>query len=389
MRFLHTGDWHLGKKIGGHSRIGEQAAVLQQVVDVALRERVDAVLIAGDTFDSFSPPDDAERLLYDTLLSLLRERIAVVMIAGNHDHAPRMDALSGVLRLAGMHCVGGVPMKAPDAALTIASRDGNEQATIVALPWVPERLTGMFESMAQGLEVALTGYADRMETAIRRVCEAFRADTVNIFLAHMLIDGAVIGEGGGERPLHMGHNFAVRAASLPDDAQYVALGHVHRPQELALGHPAFYAGSLLQLDFGESEQRKSVNIIDADAGRAAKVERITIDAGRPLRTLRVPSAELESHAGKHDNAWLHVIVQLDAADVGLYDRVRRLFPTAVKFGAELPDAPDAQAPVEDRRGLSPQDLFARFYRGAKSADAPEELLRAFGELLQECERAPA
>ena len=107
MRFLHTGDFHLGRTIRQQSRQAEFELVLPEMADIARREHVDCVLIAGDIFDAFAPPPDAEKLLYETLSSILRDGIKVVMIAGNHDSAPRMDALAGILRIAGIDSSAG------------------------------------------------------------------------------------------------------------------------------------------------------------------------------------------------------------------------------------------------------------------------------------------
>ena len=121
MRFLHTSDWHLGRAIRGISRQPEFEQVLGEVAAIARDEHVDAVILAGDTFDTFSPPPDAERLLYETLTGLLHDGIKIVMIAGNHDHAQRMDALSGIMRIAGAYCIGSVPRDEGYMPLRLAS----------------------------------------------------------------------------------------------------------------------------------------------------------------------------------------------------------------------------------------------------------------------------
>ncbi|HEY7513864.1 MAG TPA: DNA repair exonuclease, partial [Vicinamibacteria bacterium] len=97
MRFLHTADWHVGKPLRGRSRMDEHAAALEQVARIAIEERVDAVLLAGDVFDSASPPPEAEKIVFDFLARLLPERVACVVLAGNHDHPRRLGALTTLL----------------------------------------------------------------------------------------------------------------------------------------------------------------------------------------------------------------------------------------------------------------------------------------------------
>ncbi len=388
MRFLHTGDWHLGRTIRQRSRHTEFERVLDEVVRIALHERVDAVLIAGDTFDSFSPPADAERLLYETLGRLLREGVQVVAIAGNHDSAPRMDALAGILKLVNMHSVGSPPKQAADAAVRITSH-GGETATVAALPWVPEGRAVEYETLFEAPAAALQQYGARLEAAIARCCEAFSPETVNIFLGHMLIDGVTIGEGSGERKLHIGHNFAVKAACFPATAQYVALGHVHRPQEIGAAAPAFYAGSLLQIDFGEGGQRKSVNVVDVKPRRPAEVRTVPVDGARELRTVRCTLDELTSHAGKYGDDYLRVIIHLEGPSPSLYERVLEALPNAVDVTAERKDAAEAPAAGETRRGLAPHELFARFYAQREGGEPPRELLARFNRLYDEASRASA
>ena len=131
------------------------------------------MLIAGDTFDNFSPPADAQRLLYETLRRLVSDGARVVMIAGNHDSAPRMDALAGILELAGVHAIGAPPDDRDYRALRIASRDSSEAATIVAVPWIPEHLAVQYEALFGPRDEAQTQYAGNMERALRFYCASF------------------------------------------------------------------------------------------------------------------------------------------------------------------------------------------------------------------------
>ena len=391
MRLLHTGDWHLGRTIRGQSRQPEFEAALECVVDIALRERVDAVAIAGDTFDAFSPPAEAEKLLYHTLERLLRDGVRVVMIAGNHDHAPRMEAIAGVLRIAGAECIGAVPKDAGYAPLVVPSRDGSEAVAFVALPWVPERMAVEFEQLFGTLGEVLHTYAGRMEEAIRFFCQHLPADMPGVLLGHMLIDGAVIGEDGGERKLHIGQNFAVPSSALPATASYVALGHVHRPQRIASGAPAHYAGSLLQLDFGEAGQDKSVNLVELRKGQPAQVERVPVTGGRALRNVRLAFDDLASHGGRYGDDYLRVYVELERPAASLYERVRAVLPNALEVTPVLPQSAGPAPPVGGHRAIAPDELFGRYYaRENGGASIPADLLAMFRELHQaEVERAPA
>lgn len=380
MRFLHTADWHLGKPIRGVSRQPEFELVLQEVVGIARQERVDAVLIAGDVYDTFAPSTEAERLFYETMTQLLTDGAKVVVIAGNHDHALRMDALAGLLRMAGVYCLGALPLELTDAVLQVPSRDRAEAATIVALPWVPERYALQFEVLMEELGKAVSQYADALAGVLTRLAQRFAGDTVNLLLGHLLIDGAEIGPDGGERKLHIGQNFAVSAQALPPTAHYAALGHVHRSQRIAAALPVYYAGSLLQLDFGDEGQSKGVRIIDARPGRPAQVQEIPLRSGRRLRAVQLEYRELEAHRGCYGDDYLKVAVALEHPQPNLFEQVREVLPNAVDVSPRYPQAAVATAPELSRRGLAPHELFARYYQDEYQSEVPAELLQLFNEL---------
>jgi exonuclease SbcD len=369
----------------GRSRIDESARVLDDVVRIAVDEGVDAVLIAGDTFDTLAQPAEAQKLLYETLMRLVRDGIRVVMIAGNHDSAARMDALSGILELAGVHTVGSLPDDAEYRPLRIASRDGKETATIVAVPWIPERLTVKYETLFGESNAAFQQYAGNMEKALRFYCRQFQDDTVNVLLGHMFIGGTVVGEGSSERTLTIGDIFAVPGQLLPDTAQYIALGHVHRPQPVAhapVAGGAFYAGSLLQLDFGEAEQEKSVRVVEAHPGLPADTKAVPITGGIGLRNLHIKLDDLSSHADKYADDYLRVFVEVDAPVQQLFDQVRATLPNAVDVIPVLPGA-TAVTSAAPRQGLEPHELLARYYEETRAQPIPADLLALFNEMYQE------
>ena len=139
MRFLHTADWHVGKPLRGRSRMDEYERALEQVAGIAIDSKVDAVLLAGDVFDSPAPPPEAEKLVYDFFARLLPERIACVVIAGNHDHPRKLGALASLLEGLRIHVRPEVRPPADGGVVRVPSRDGSEEAAIAVLPFVPER----------------------------------------------------------------------------------------------------------------------------------------------------------------------------------------------------------------------------------------------------------
>ncbi len=284
MRFLHTADWHVGKPLRGRSRMDEYSAALEQVARIAVEGKVDAVLVAGDVFDSASPPPEAEKLVFDFLARLLPERIACVVIAGNHDHPKKLGALTSLLEGLRIHVRAEVRPPAEGGVVSLPSRDGKEEARIAVLPFVPERKV-VDAGLVMGPEDDwYKTYATRVGRILEHLTRGLGPDTVNLLLAHLLIDGARVGT--GERALHLGQIYGLTPEELPGNVQYVGLGHLHRPQEVLAPARTFYSGSLLELDFGEVEQDKRVVVVDAKPGRAPSIESVPLTAGRRLRDVK-------------------------------------------------------------------------------------------------------
>jgi exonuclease SbcD len=220
---------------------------------------------------------------------------------------------------------------------------------------------------------------------IRMLAERFRPDAVNLLAAHTHLDGAVIA--GSERTVHLGENWAATPQAIPPAAHYVALGHIHRPQRIeAAPAPTHYAGSPLQLDFGEEGERKSFVVAEARPGRPAAVELIPYEGGLELRSVRATFDELEQQVETLRTAgWLRVKVPLASPDPNLNSKVRRLLPNAVSVDVDLPER-DPDAPEISTRGLPPSALYAAYHEKTHGAPPQEPLLEAFERLRDEVEK---
>src|SRR6266704_5940207 len=181
MRFLHTADWHIGKPLRGRSRTDEYGAALEEVARTAVEGRVDAVLIAGDVFDSPAPPPEAEKLVYDFLARLIPERIACVVIAGNHDHPRRLGALSRLVEGLGIHIRAQVQPPAEGGVVALRSRAGQEEARVAVLPFVPEgKIVDVCHVMGPE-DGWYKAYAARIERILDLLTGGLSSFTVNLF----------------------------------------------------------------------------------------------------------------------------------------------------------------------------------------------------------------
>lgn len=381
MRILHTGDWHVGKTLARRSRIEEAREAVDAVVVAAGEHEVDAVLVCGDVFEHLSPSPDAEELVYQALLRFERERIPVVLLAGNHDHPHRWRAIEPLLARFAVHVVPEVRRPDEGGIIELAARDGSTSAQIAALPWVTERrLVGAAELMGLAGQPYQT-YASEVARLLEALCAPFDPDKCNVLAAHLYISGAM--PAGSERHLTIGDLFAVAPQAIPATAQYVALGHVHRPQRVpGVAVPARYAGSLLQLDFGEAGQEKSLVLVELEPGKPAQVEEIPFTAGRRLVDVRGTLDELEQYAATAEDAYLRVFLVCERPQPGLGDQVRQILPNALEVRLEY-ERSDRDGRKPDLKQLTPRQLFERYYGERYGAGADRELLDLFDRMLDE------
>jgi exonuclease SbcD len=383
MRVIHTGDWHVGRVWKNLHRLDETAAVLDHLARFVERERIDLLLMAGDVFDTGSPSAEAERLVFAFFKRIGQAGVASVVIAGNHDNPSRVDAWGMLTELVGVRTAGKPRRASKGGLLEIATR-GGETALVAALPFAPVRTWVTALELAGDEAAAKARYAEMFRRAVQDLTRGFRSDTVNLMLAHTHLDGAVFGE--SERRVHLGHDWAAAPQALPASAQYVALGHIHKPQRIeAAPGPAYYAGSPLQLDFAEAGQRKVFLLVEVRPGRPAAVEEVPYEGGKPLQDLRLTLPEIEEqHSQLRGAGWLRMSVPLEEPDPDLARRVRDLLPNALVVHAELPDRPTSDA-IRPAAGANPVELYQAYHLRRHGEKPDEEVEAGFQVLYQEAE----
>lgn len=383
MKALHTSDWHVGKRIGRYDRLEEYREVIAEVVTVANKERVDLVLHSGDLFDRPVPPIEALDVAFSGLVELSSNGSRpVVVIAGNHDSAGFFEALAPFLRGYNIHMVGEI--RRPDDGGVLDLETSHGRAVVSCFPFLRE---GRAFHVWDAIEDHYKQYADRL----RAISEAYSTyagrlagnDAVQFLVAHFLVGGAKVhGHGAprGERALHMGETYAATSEAIPPGPQYVALGHIHAPQPVPGAKvPAEYAGSLLELDFGEAGEQKRVVVVEAEPGVPATVRSFPLSGGRRLVRVRGEWQELLKRDDVHDS-YLDVTVQTAGPDPGLVDRAREEFDHLVHVRA---DYPRADSETSARGGRSLDELYGMYYETAEGIAAPEDLLAAFRQVMDE------
>ncbi len=379
MRLLHTSDWHVGKLIRGASRADEHRAVLAEIATIARDEAADAVLVAGDLFETAAPGPVSEQIVYRALLDLAAVA-PVVVIGGNHDNPRRLAAVAPLLTLGRVHLLAQAA-RPDDGGVVDLDVDGTT-LRLALLPFVSKRGIVRADELMRDAAFELNQtYDERMRAIIADLTAGFAADTVNVVCGHLFAAGGTMG--GGERSAHTIMDYSVGSLAFPVEAQYVALGHLHRAQDIPGSTRIRYSGSPLQLDFGETSDTNSVSIVDIEPGAPAVVREVALLEGRRLRTLTGTAAELEAASGSTGDDHLRIIVT-DTRRAGLADEIRSWFdsgrPRVIDVQVRTPDD-DTTSTSRRPDNATPSELFALYLAEHGVDDA--RLVPAFEALLDD------
>ena len=241
MRILHTADFHLGKNLEGFSRMDEQEEFLKDFIKIVKENNIDLVIIAGDIYDNSNPPARAEKMFYSTLKKLSEngERL-ILVIAGNHDNPERLVAAGPLAREHGIIMIGtpktiiekgdyGKHKILNSGEGFIEIEINNEKAVILTIPYPSEKRLNevLYKDMDED-EEKLKSYSDRIHKLFNDLKVNYREDTINLVVSHLFAMKSE--EGGSERSIQLGGSYIVDGSCFPKEAQYIALGHVHKPQ---------------------------------------------------------------------------------------------------------------------------------------------------------------
>lgn len=368
MRLLHTADWHLGRPFHGASLLEHQAAFLEWLAEVAREERVDAVVMAGDLYDRALPAAEAVALASEGLGRLAHEGRQVVVISGNHDSAQRLGFAAPLLARAGLH------FHTDPAACARPTVVGN--IAIYGIPYLEPDL------VAPGL-----GCAERTHEAVLAAAMAqVRTDlarrpagTAAVVVAHAFVAGA--STAASERELAVGGAGQV-GSKLFAGADYVALGHLHRPQAVSGGR---YAGSPLAYSFSEAADVKSVTIVEIGGRGQVQARAIPCPVPRPLARLRGTLDELlgDPLLSAHEDDWVDATLTDPVRPLDAMPRLQKRFPHALclAFEPEGERALSSDTYAERLRGLSEEEVLAQFVLDVRGSEADEDELALLRDAL--------
>lgn len=369
MRFFHISDLHIGKRMNGFSMLEDQRYILQQILELARAQSPDGVLIAGDLYDKSLPSAEAVELA-DWFLSQLAEReIPVWAISGNHDSPERIAYGSRMLEKAGIHMSRVFDGTLQRHFVT----KGGEQVCIWLLPYLrPAQVRRFFpdqaiETTQQAVEAVLAG-AD------------LQPEHVNILVMHQFLAGAAVCD---SEELSIGGLDQVEA-SVTDAFDYVALGHLHRPQKVGRG-TVRYCGSPLKYSFSEAGYQKSVTVVETGKDKRVSVDTIALVPRLEMREIRGPIEELlkkEVYEAANPNDYLHITLTDEEEVLDAIGRLRDVYPNLMRLDFEKNRGLEGQEEQPVLLGeKTPAELFAEFFVLQNGKEMSEEQRRLTQELL--------
>jgi len=406
LRIFHTADWHLGHHLHGVSRQLEHQQFLDWLLDEMHNKQADALIVAGDIFDSANPSSAAQSQLYDFLVKA-RTRLPnlnIILIGGNHDSASRLDAPSPILNALGVTVVGGLSREAQgnidwDRLLVpLTNAAGEVKAWCGAMPFLrnADLPTGEQDTdpLISGMK---TLYAELFSQLQQK---ASNAESLILTGHCYMVNGAV--SELSERKILGGNQHALPVELFPDDIAYVALGHLHLAQKVGANEHIRYSGSPIPLSFDETDYLHQVVQVDVRAGQP--VETVAVKIPRSVQLLRIPNgkdfAVLSEVIGHLENLilddlpieqrpLLELRIRLEKPEPGLRQQIEevisklpvRLLKISTAYSGSEKSLADLK--IEERlEELQPLDVFQRCYQNKYDKDAPEAMNALFNELVE-------
>ena len=373
MKLLHTADLHLGRIFFGRHLTPDQEFLLDQVVTIAEQHQVDACLIAGDVYDRGVPPTEAIELLDRFLIKLVIERgIQVIVIAGNHDSPERIGFGSSILSSGGLHMRGTLA----EGLQPVSLRDEHGELLVYPIPFCePSRVR--FLSGDESIKT----HDDAMKYWMKNINDNRPTGIRSVVMTHAFMVGGSPTE-DSERPLSIGGAEFVETSHFVG-IDYVALGHLHRPQQVR-SESIQYAGSLMPYSFSESTHKKSVTLVEFGKDGLNRVERFPLELRRQVKIVKGELEDLLKTKGSDD----YIMAELTdtRALLNPFARLKEVYPNLMHLVQ-----PHFLRGLEDNIYINPHDLsrksdlelYGDFFNYVTGRDCPTESKEWLASIIEE------
>lgn len=411
MRILHTADWHLGQRFNGNDRHEEHQCFLDWLLMAIEEQNVDALVVAGDIFDTANPGPTAQRQYYTFLAKLSKSTVCrdVVIVGGNHDNPHLLNAPNQILKALSIHVVGAVPQETKDQCISLPSGE----ATKLVVAAVPFLRDSDIRKSALGLTLAEQDSRIRQGIAehYAKVADCVRHNREKgipvLATGHLFAQGCEASK-DSERTIHIGTLGQVSAEVFSGDFDYVALGHLHRHQKVGGKEHIRYSGSPIPLSFPEVAYGHQVLLLDFEGAQNPKITALAIPCTRKLLRIKGSLDEVEKELRGWQNegflfpAWAEAVVAGEPSSIRVNDLLdqlneeleeRVIVVSRKTLGLNAADTTeDSSADPLENILKDPSRVFARLLdlKGyEEDSPARQQLMRTYMELLSFSDEAEA
>jgi len=403
-RMLHTADWHLGQKLDKFDRQAEHEAFLEWLLERMTSDPVDALVVCGDIFDASNPPVNALRLFISFVVKARQVCPHIVLLAGNHDSAGRLDALQPVLHELGVVMIGAIPQEAGQCIVRLSSRDQSMSVLLAAVPYLRGADLPPGESaekVAEGVTRVTAAIARIYEQVLVEMEQQRQSDEPVVLTGHLFSCGGKTTD-ESERPVQLeaGSIQAVSGSIFGSLPAYVALGHLHRCQTVEGAVPICYSGSPLPLSFAEAAYPHSLMQVSWENGNERPlIQQIPVPRSVDVIDLCGTPVEVRQqleqlvHDFPHDGcrqAIVRVNLKLDQPQPELRNEILDLVEQSniavlavrrvVDVAPGLGEAFENEIELEQ---LTPLDVLTMKYRQEYNEEVPADIMQAYQQLLDE------
>lgn len=330
MKILHTSDWHLGHRLHEHSQHEEQLLFLQWLLAYISQNQIDVLLLAGDVFDTGAPSSQSLKLYYDFLVNLRQTNCRSVFITGgNHDAPGTLDAPKELLHALSVHVVGKATDELCDEVFTVECN--GERLQVAAVPFLRDQdirraVAGeSFDQITERYKQALM----RHYHEVARICEESKPEkALTIAMGHLFAIGGKVSD--SEQSIYVGNLGDIGAEDFPETFDYMALGHLHRPQKVGGKEYIRYSGSPLTLSFSEVNQEKLVLVIETEDAQIKEIHPVVVPAFRHISRIRgtydecVAKLQLIAQEEHALTPWIEVILEREADTILSYTEINKV-----------------------------------------------------------------
>ncbi|HSI89927.1 MAG TPA: exonuclease SbcCD subunit D C-terminal domain-containing protein [Adhaeribacter sp.] len=399
MKVLHTSDWHLGKRLLHHERTQEHQHFLDWLLQVIRIEKIDLLLVAGDIFDTGAPSNTALKQYYDFLRALHHTNCRnVIITGGNHDSISTLNAPRELLKFFNIHVIGGVPADIKDEIIPLKNAAGETELVVCAVPFLRDkdvRLSVAGETAEEREQRIKDGICNHYKALVPLIQEYKTAGIPVIATGHLFAAGSSTSD--SEKEIHVGNLGQICGDQFPAEFDYVALGHLHRPQTVGGFSHIRYSGSPIPLSFSETDDRKSILVLNFETQKLSSLIEVPVPRQRRLIRFKGSLEKVQVHMLAFENsdcplpAWAEVQVETENFIPNLEENLRELL--GGKTGLELVTCRqtritpkltlDAQVQEElHLHDLQPKEVFRKRCQAELPDLSHEELLQTFDELLE-------